>query len=185
MSPPTGHENTTLLVLRGPSGSGKTTVAEAVRSAYGHGLALVQQDLLRRHVLREHDRPGAANIRLIDLVARHALDSGFHVVLEGILHADRYGTMLRRLVADHRGQTHVIYFDVPFEDTVARHATRPQAQEFTSEDMRSRYVAGDQLGVPGETTIPASFSLADTLQHLRRHLPTGSPASPSDAELSP
>ncbi|MFI5614737.1 AAA family ATPase [Amycolatopsis sp. NPDC051903] len=183
MSSLTGYENTTLLVLRGPSGSGKTTVAEALRSAYGRGLALVQQDLLRRHVLRELDRPGGANIGLIDLVARHALDHGFHVVLEGILHADRYGALLRRLVADHRGRTHVIYFDVPFEDTVARHASRPQARDFTPEDMRSWYVANDQLGVPGETTLPGSFSLADTVQHLLAHVPAGSPASPAVTEL--
>ncbi|MFI5615667.1 hypothetical protein [Amycolatopsis sp. NPDC051903] len=107
--------------------------------------------MLRRQVLREHDHRGAANIGLIDTVARYALDAGSHVVLEGSLHADRYGTMLRRLIADHRGRTHVAYFDVPFEDTVARHATRPQAREFTAEQMRGRYVADDQLGVPGET----------------------------------
>jgi hypothetical protein len=77
-------------------------------------------------VLREHDVPGAANIGLIHTVARYALDAGFHVVVEGILYADRYGDMLGRLRADHRGPTHHYYLDVPFDETLARHATKPQ-----------------------------------------------------------
>lgn len=50
-------------------------------------------------------RPGGANIGLIDLTARYALDNGFHVVLEGILYADRYGTTLQDLVRAHQGVT--------------------------------------------------------------------------------
>lgn len=56
---------------------------------------MVGQDNLRRIVLRERDRPGAAKIGLIDTVARYALDPGCHVVVEGILYADHYGEMLR------------------------------------------------------------------------------------------
>ncbi|QRP49077.1 hypothetical protein [Amycolatopsis sp. FDAARGOS 1241] len=48
------------------------------------------------------------------------------------MHAERYGTMLRGLIANHRGHAYVTYLNVPFEDTVARR----QAQEFTPEDMR-------------------------------------------------
>jgi hypothetical protein len=56
---------------------------------------------------RREDRPGAANIGLIDLTARYVLDAGYHVVVEGILYADRYGDMLARLRADHRRPTHL------------------------------------------------------------------------------
>ncbi|MFJ9775839.1 hypothetical protein ACIRVF_32150 [Kitasatospora sp. NPDC101157] len=54
-------------------------------------------------MLRERDVPGGANIGLISPVARHALDSGFRVVVEGILAAERYGPMPADLVAGHRG----------------------------------------------------------------------------------
>lgn len=94
-----GSEETRLVVLRGNSASGKSSVAAGLRERFGRGLALVAQDNLRRVVLREHDVPGAANIGLIDTVARYALDAGFHVVVEGILYADRYGDMLGRLCA--------------------------------------------------------------------------------------
>jgi hypothetical protein len=91
------------------SASGKSSVAAGLRERFGRGLALVGQDNPRRVVLREHDRPGAANIGLIDLTARCALDVGFHVVVEGILYADRYGDMLAQLRSDHCGPTHGYY----------------------------------------------------------------------------
>jgi chloramphenicol 3-O-phosphotransferase len=74
-----GTEETRLIVLRGNSASRKSSVAAGIRDRFGRGLALVGQDNLRRVVLRERDRPGAANIGLIDTVARHALDAGYHV----------------------------------------------------------------------------------------------------------
>jgi len=48
---PTGHPDTCLILLRGNSGSGKSTIARAVRDRYSRGLALVEQDYLRRIVL--------------------------------------------------------------------------------------------------------------------------------------
>lgn len=67
-----GTEETRLIVLRGNSASGKSSVAACIRDRFGRGLALVGQDNLRRVVLRERDRPGAANIGLIDTVASTA-----------------------------------------------------------------------------------------------------------------
>lgn len=93
-----GTQDTRLIVVRGNSASGKSSVAAGLRERFGRSLAIVGQDNLRRTVLRERDRPGAANIGIIDLTARYALDNGFHVVVEGILYADRYGTMLQNLV---------------------------------------------------------------------------------------
>lgn len=163
---PTGSPHTQLVVLRGPSGAGKSTVATTVRAQLGRGVALVQQDILRRIVLREHDVPGGLNIALIATVCRFSLDAGYHVILDGILTAARYGPMLRQLAADHRGHTAFFYFDVPFEETVRRHATRPQASEFTSEDMRGWYEASGRLGVPGEQIIAAASSAHDSIRQV-------------------
>ncbi|MEU9044362.1 MULTISPECIES: AAA family ATPase [unclassified Kitasatospora] len=141
----TGSAETVLIVVRGPSGAGKSSIAARLRAAYGRGIAVVSQDVLRRTVLRERDVPGGANIGLIDVVARHALDHGFHVVVEGILDAERYGRMLTRLAADHQGRSHLYYLDVDFAETVRRHATRPQAAEFSPEDMAVWYRPHDLL----------------------------------------
>ncbi|MGH3491229.1 MAG: methyltransferase domain-containing protein, partial [Actinopolymorphaceae bacterium] len=132
----------------------------------GHGLAWVSQDIIRRTILREHDYPGMANIGLIELTARYALDHGYHVVLEGILYADRYESMLARLHRDHRGPTHFYYFDMSFVETVRRHATRSQATEFTPEDMESWYRPRDLLTQVDERIVDESSTLDDTVDRI-------------------
>jgi len=52
-----GNGDTRLAVLRGPSGSGKSSTARAVRERLGRGVARVEQDHLRRIVLRDLDLP--------------------------------------------------------------------------------------------------------------------------------
>ncbi|MFF4590241.1 AAA family ATPase [Streptomyces sp. NPDC001388] len=163
-----GTEHTRLVVLRGNSASGKSSVAAGLRERFGRGLALVGQDNLRRTVLRERDRPGAANIGLIDTVARYALDAGYHVVLEGILYADRYGDMLARLRGDHRGPTHAYYLHVPWEETLARHGTKPIAHEVGESDLRDWYRELDLLPGGVETVIGADSTLTETVDRVLR-----------------
>jgi adenylate kinase family enzyme len=157
-----GDATTRLVVLRGNSGSGKSTTAQELRHRIGRGVAWIEQDYLRRILLREHDRPGVPNIGLIDQTARYALDHGYHVVLEGIFYTLHYGEMLRRLIADHAGITGVYYFQLPFDETIRRHSTRPLATTVSPEQMREWYQPCDLLGVPGEQTIDAASTLDDT-----------------------
>jgi predicted kinase len=162
--PATGTAETKLIVLRGNSGSGKSAIASAVRQAYGmRGFAIVRQDMLRREILKEKDVPGGVNIGLIDLTARYALDHGYHVIIEGILVAERNGNMLQRLAADHRGQTAFYYLDVPFAETLRRHATKPNANEFGEAEMRRWYVPLDRLPFVEETVIPETSSLEESV----------------------
>lgn len=151
-------------------------MALAVRAALGRTCALVQQDVLRRTVLKERDVPGGANIGLISLVARYALDQGYDVMIEGILHAERYAAMLTELADDHRGTTAFYYLDVSWTESLRRHACRPQAAEFGPEHMREWYCPHDLIGVPGEHVISETSAfdqtvtgiLADVFDH---HLP--------------
>jgi predicted kinase len=161
-----GDATTRLVVLRGNSGSGKTTTAQEIRRRIGRGVAWIEQDYLRRILLREHDRAGAPNIGLIDQTARYALDHGYHVILEGGLYSPTYGATLRQLIADHAGATGVYYFQLPFDETLRRHSTRPLAKVITPEQMREWYQAGDLLGVPGEQVIDTSSSLDETVKRI-------------------
>lgn len=154
-----------LLLVRGNSGSGKSSVAREVRRRYGRGCALLEQDYLRRIVLREHDSSNLTPIApgFIAAVTRTALDSGYHVVLEGILHADRYRTALRKLIAEHPGRSYVFYLDVSFDETVRRHAGRAADVNFTADDMRHWYAADDLLGVTGEYIIGETSTFEQTV----------------------
>ncbi|MFG2576315.1 AAA family ATPase [Streptomyces sp. NPDC048481] len=166
-----GSEDTRLIVIRGNSASGKSSVAAGLREKFGRNLAIVGQDNLRRIVLRERDRPGGANIGLIDLTARYALNNGFHVVVEGLLYADRYGTMLTNLMRAHRGVSRCYYLDVPYTQTLLRHATKPDAEylkHVTEVHLRDWYREKDLLSGGLETVIDADSTMDESVQQILR-----------------
>lgn len=161
---PVGSSNTVLIVLRGNSASGKSTVAAGLRSRLGRGVALVEQDYLRRTVLREHDRPDLPNIGLIDVTIRYALDAGYHVITDGIFGSQRYGAMLRRLSEDHRGLTCSYYFDIPLAETQKRHVTK--AFTVPAEKLADWYHPHDLLELPGEHIVTSSESADDIVERI-------------------
>ena len=163
----TGTCATTLILLRGNSGSGKTTLARALQQRRGRDqMALISQDVVRREVLMAHDRPGNPAIDLIDVMARYSLDRGMSVVVEGILHPDRYGDMLTRLARDHAGTTLAYFWDVPFEETLRRHATKPKAAEFGEAEMREWWYGSAHVPGLNEKVIGAEDTLEDVVQRV-------------------
>ncbi|MEU7839527.1 kinase [Micromonospora sp. NPDC049114] len=162
----TGSPDTILVCVRGNSGSGKSSIARELRRRHGRGCALVEQDYLRRIVLRERDRPGGAAPALIGQTVRFALDHGYHVVVEGIMHSSRYRSMLTSLRDGHRGRSLFCYLDVSLAETLRRHLTRPQATDFTAEQMRGWYVARDVLGWPDELVLPETTGLDDAVEAI-------------------
>lgn len=160
------HEQPVLMVLRGNSGSGKSTTARALREKLGRGVAWIEQDHFRRVVLKEWDVLGGVNIGLIEHTVRYCMGSGYHVILEGIFHADRYTEMLQRLHQSFPDQSHFYYFNLSFEETVQRHATRPQAHEFTPETMQTWYTPLDLLPFVEETLLLSHLTLQETLHKI-------------------
>lgn len=142
---------------------------------------MVSQDVLRRDVLKVPDVAGNPSVGLVDTVARYALDQGMHVVVEGILHAARYGPMLRALAANHVGTTRTYVFDVPVEETLRRHGTRPGAA-----DRRAASTGDDERS---DVDALESFTKAPRprLGHgtSRRTATTAQPRRPSPARGSP
>lgn len=151
------------MVLRGSSGSGKSSTARRLRERLGRGVAWIEQDHLRRIVLGERDVPGGANIGLIDQTVRYAVEHGFHAVLEGLLDAGRYGAMLEALHDDYAGRAAFFYFDVSFEETVRRHASRAKAADFGVDDMRTWYRPRDLLPFVREEIVPDASTLDETV----------------------
>jgi predicted kinase len=157
-----------LVIIRGNSGSGKTSTAIEVRRRYGRGCAYVSQDYLRRELLREHGSDGTPTVApaFITAVVRAALDGGYHVVVEGILHTGQYGQPLRELIAGHRGPVSAYWLDVSFDETVRRHRSRPEPIPVTAEQMREWYAPLDVLGLPCEQIIGESVGFEDSVEQI-------------------
>lgn len=154
-----------LIVLRGNSGSGKSTVAKLLRESSSRKIAIVEQDYLRRFILKEKETEGTDNIDLIERTVEFALSRGYDAVLEGILYFPRYGSMLNRL-ADKCPDHYFFYFDVSFDETLRRHATKPNAHEFGETEMREWYKPNQQTRFGNEWTIPESSTLEQTVQTI-------------------
>jgi 2-phosphoglycerate kinase len=156
-----------LIVLRGNSGSGKTSVAQGVLESSARRTAYVEQDYVRRIVLRRPFQPESAArvsevMDLIRQIVEFALERDYDVVLEGILSVKRYGGLLREL-AECTPDHYFYYFDLQFEETVRRHATKASADEFGEEQLREWWRSQDYLGLERETLIPAHLSLDETV----------------------
>ncbi|MFJ4188856.1 hypothetical protein [Kitasatospora sp. NPDC089509] len=77
------------------------------------------------------------------------------------------GTVLvAELVADHRGRSRLSYLDVGFAETVRRHATRPQAAEFSPEAMAGWYRGRDLPAGGVERVVPQESPLAGTVARI-------------------
>ncbi|WP_194819021.1 AAA family ATPase [Nocardia sp. XZ_19_385] len=155
-----------LVVLRGNSGSGKSTVARAVQRRFDRSaVAVVPQDVVRRQILREEDKPDGLNVDLIEHIAGFGLERGLIVIVEGILRASHYSKMLQRLSAA-ADRSHFYAFDLSFEETTRRHATRPQATEFGITEMRSWYHGWDPLDFVPEVRLDASWTTAQAIDRV-------------------
>lgn len=156
-----------LIIIRGNSGSGKSTIAAKLRAKMPMRTMFLQQDVLRHEVLNLQDKAGNPVIGLIRQMALYGKDCDYDVILEGILRNDKYGDMVRELIG-HFKSVHVYYLDVPFEETLNRHRTRPKVGHFGEADMQGWWREKDYLGTDGEKIFDHSMS-ADEIVDLIVH----------------
>lgn len=164
--------NKVLIIIRGNSGSGKSTLARELRACMvqkGSKTAWVEQDYLRRIVLKEKEVNNGDNISLIEQTVSFALEKGYAVVLEGILAFSRYGSMLKRL-REECEESFIYYMDVPFEETLRRHVTKPNAHEFGEEEMRRWWQEKDLTYFPEEKVISADSTLEQSIQVILKDI---------------
>lgn len=161
--------DTKLIILRGNSGSGKSTVAKRLRDQSEENIAIIEQDYIRREVLREcRGRPRTHNADLIYQTVTFCLDRGFHVILEGNFVFDVYKDFFLKLNAYHPSNTFYYYFDISLDETIERHQTKPKKDEFTGEQMAKWYKENDTTSFPGEKITTDDFSIEDSVALIKR-----------------
>ena len=154
-----------LVVLRGNSGSGKSTVAAMLQEALDGPTAILSQDYFRRSVYREREQESLAHADLLEAAAAHCLRAGHHVILEGIFNVGRYSAMLERTAA-RSSDSRFFAYDLTFDETVRRHAMRPQAASFTVDEMRSWYHGWQPLPFVQEERIEAAESAGQIVARI-------------------
>lgn len=159
-----------LIIIRGNSGSGKTTISKKLQNHLGHGTLLISQDVVRREILKVHDREGNLSIDLISQMALYGKGNCEFVIVEGILYKHFYGDMLHYLIQLYNQKAFTYYFDLSFEETVARHNSRSKKSEFGEDSLQAWWKPNDYLGVNEETLLTDAMSQGDILKLILNQL---------------
>ena len=135
-----------LILLRGNSGSGKTTVARALQRRFGQNTMLISQDAVRRDMLRAKDGENTPALPLLTALLEYGAAHSGTTILEGILRADWYRPLLVRAAELYGENLYAYYFDLPFEETLRRHQTKPNRAEFGEKELRDWWREKDFSG---------------------------------------
>ncbi len=167
-------EEAKLIILRGPSGSGKSAIAKMLFEKAERKICLIEQDHYR-FIFKPAGGGSKANGATIHKMIKNdvliALQDGYDVILEGILSVKSYGEVLENIFKEHPNENYIFYFDVSFEETIKRHATRTlKAPKFGEEEMRKWYPDAHKSNHRLEKIIPESFSIEDTISFIKNLL---------------
>ena len=155
-----------LIILRGNSGSGKTTISKELQKKYGSNTLLISQDVIRREMLMVKDGPDTMALPMLKELLRYGKDHCETVILEGILVADWYHSLFELAKDLYGSNIYAYYFDIPFEETVRRHKTRANCNEFGEEAMREWWLEKDYSDVLDEITITADKTHETIIQEI-------------------
>jgi adenylylsulfate kinase-like enzyme len=160
-------EETKLIVLRGPSGSGKSSIARAIQIAQINQsklTAYIEQDYFRRIVLKEKDVVGGFNIQLMKETVLFLLKNQHDVIMEGIFDTRRYEKMFKEIITLHLSNNFFFYMNISLDETIRRHDTKPNKDEFGEKELRDWYRENDQLSFIGEEIISVKSSAEEAVR---------------------
>lgn len=155
-----------LIIIRGNSGSGKTTLARALQHKFGKNTMVISQDVIRRDMLWVKDGIGTEALPLLINLLQYGRNHSEIVILEGILYSDYYEELFQTAVREFSHEIYAYYYDLPFEETLLRHQTKPNCHEFGEEAMRGWWNEKDYIGFIPEKTLTAEISLEDALEMI-------------------
>lgn len=155
-----------LLILRGNSGSGKTTIAKELQNRFGTNTMLISQDVIRRDMLKVKDGENTPALQLMKELLVYGHDHSNIVILEGIMYADWYKPLFELSVELYDTEVYAYYFDLPFEETLKRHQTKPNCHEFGEDAMRRWWREKDFSDVLNEVSITAERNIEDIVEDI-------------------
>lgn len=125
-----------LIIIRGNSGSGKTTVSKILQEKFGRNTMLISHDMVRMQILHAKD---VEALPLIMQLLKYGRQNSEITILEGIL---------------------------PVEETLQRHATKPNRADFGEQDMRRWWIEKDFIDIIPEKIITKDLSVSDTVDMI-------------------
>lgn len=148
-----------LIIIRGNSGSGKTTIAKALQENFGHNTMLISQDVVRRDILKVKDGKDTKALPFMKELLKYGANNCDIVILEGILYSDWYLTLFEVALEAFGEYIRAYYFDIPFDETLQRHQTKPNKNDFGEEAMRRWWREKDFIGFIQEKILLSNMDI--------------------------
>lgn len=155
-----------LIILRGNSGSGKSTIAKELQNRFGTNTMLISQDVIRRDMIKVKDGENTLALPLMKELLVYGYRNSNIVILEGIMYADWYKPLFELSVKLYGTEVYAYYFDLPFEETLKRHQTKPNCHEFGEDAMRRWWREKDFSDVLNEVSITAEKNIDDIVEEI-------------------
>ena len=154
-----------LILIRGNSGSGKTSLANLLHKAIPDS-CLIHQDVIRRDILNTHDDLFVQEILIAMLEVMKKQNQ--LIILEGIFRKDKYQKLFDYLFKNFECDCY--FYDLSFEETLKRHQTRNEKEEFYHIKMKSWFREHDQLNIAQEILFDQNVSLKQALDKVIKNL---------------
>lgn len=158
-----------LVILRGNSGSGKTTVAKMLQEKFGSNTMRLSHDMIRMEILHVWSQEGVLKSQplMIELL-RYGRRNSEITIMEGILPAKEYRHLFETAVEEYGSEIFAYYYDLPFEETMRRHITKPNCNDFGESDMRRWWKEKDFLNFIPETILTQELSPEEAVERIYR-----------------
>ena len=169
------NEQPKLIILRGNSGSGKSSVARELQHKFGRGTLMIPQDTVRRDLLWAKDGVDTKTLPLLIQLLEYGKKNSAITILEGILYSGYYRPLFQKAIEEYgEDNIYAYYYDLPFEETLRRHDTKPNRFDFGEEDMRRWWNEKDYIDIIPEEIITAEVSLSEAVERIYQDVTTSS-----------
>jgi predicted kinase len=158
-----------LVILRGNSGSGKSVIAKALFEQAKKPTVLIDQDYYRFIFKPAGGKLNSKTIhKMIKANVLTALNDGYDVILEGIFNVKSWKVIFDEIFEEHKQQNFIFYFDISFEETIRRHRTKPNKDEWSEADMKDWYNDKDFMKYDFEYTIKEQLSKEEIVEKIKK-----------------
>lgn len=166
-----------LIILRGNSGSGKTAAAGILQQKLGPNTMRISHDMVRMEILHVRGRQGVErSLPLMAELMRYGRRNSEFTVMEGILPYEDYRSLFEAALEEYgRENIFAYYYDISFEETLRRHRTKPNRDDFGEEDMRRWWQEKDYLKNIAETILGEDISLEGAVEKIYGDVFAGNP----------
>lgn len=156
-----------LIILRGNSGSGKTTVAKMLQNRFGSNTMRISHDMIRMEILHVWSAEGIRkSLPLMQQLLRYGREHSEITILEGILPSKDYTPLFDCARREFGQNIFAYYYDIPFEETLLRHRSKPNCNDFGEAEMRSWWKEKDYLEIIPETILTQELSLEAAVEQI-------------------